>query len=149
MLGGYGGEGFYSSKDIFNWKHEKELIPYDENSPYWNTGECQSLFEWNGFSYLIAGRTGFFMSRNRYGPYQTAEGFKSIHTTASRPRWDIYDGLWVPMVAPFKTNRRILAGWLDLGAAYAGTLVFRESVQDDLKTGSNPYPSIHRNFYKN
>jgi hypothetical protein len=44
------------------------------------------------------------------------------------PRWDIYDGLWVPMVSAWG-DRRILSGWTTgPGFDYAGYLVFRELI---------------------
>lgn len=142
MLAGYGLDGFFSSTDLLHWQREEApLVPVGRNSPCWNTGECQSLFEWNGFHYVLAGRTGFFMAKERYGPYQPALGFRPTgEAPAPQPRWDPYDGLFVPMVAPFANNRRILAGWLQNGGGWAGTLLFRELLQEPDGTLSMRWP---------
>jgi hypothetical protein len=61
-----------------------------------------------------------------------------------RPRWDIYDGLWVPMVGTFGENRRVMAGFLQ-GPDYdwGGHLVMRELVQfDDGTIGTKWLPEI-------
>jgi hypothetical protein len=132
MLAGYGDEGFYSSTDFRSWKREPPLIPYGKESPLRNSSECQCCFEWNGWHYIIAGRTGFWMARDRRGPYFTTGGHSLGEGAPCVPRWDIYDGLFVPMVAPFKDNRRILAGWLwknEGPETWGGFLVFRELVQ--------------------
>ena len=65
------------------------------------------------------------MSRNQKGPYW--EGWDRKNTDVVKPRWDIYEGLFVPMVAEYKNNRRILAGFT--GRLYGGYLVFRELIQ--------------------
>jgi hypothetical protein len=47
-----------------------------------------------------------------------------------QPRWDIYDGLWVPMAAALADGRRILSGWLEDCGGWAGCLVLRELLQE-------------------
>lgn len=132
LLAGYGDEGLYVSDDLKHWTLEdRKFVPCNRDTPKGNTLECQCLFEWNGWYYLIGGRTGFWMSRNRLGPFwQGAKnaGSGQVHT----PRWDIYDGLWVPVVAPWKGNRRILSGWLS-GPEFewGGHFVFRELIQHE------------------
>ncbi len=130
MLAGYGcREGLWQSDDLISWKlKEYDLIPCGKLSPEANTDECQCMFEWNGWHYILAGRTGFWVSRNQTGPYW--EGVDGKNTGVTKPRWNLNEGLWVPMVAEFKNNRRILAGFLtgpDFG--WAGHLVLRELIQ--------------------
>ena len=129
MLAGYGTRGLWHSEDLERWTLvDPHIIPINEDSPTRNSDECQCWFEWNGWHYIIGGRTGFWMSRHQRGPYW--EGKDQEHARAVvRPRWDIYDGLWVPMVASLPGNRRLMAGFLQ-GPDYdwAGHLVFRELV---------------------
>jgi hypothetical protein len=139
MLAGYGSSGVYTSGDGCRWEKGKDVIPFAGKSELWNSDECQCHFEWNGWHYIVAGRTGFFMSRSMAGPYQSIIPAGTADTC--RPRWDIYDGLWVPMVAPFKDNRRILAGWLQYEAPWAGTLVFRELIQHEDGTLGMKWPA--------
>jgi hypothetical protein len=148
LLAGYADEGQYVSRDLVHWQLiDRCLIPYTQYSPTQNTMECQCLFEWNGWYYLLAGRSGFWMSRSFLGPWwdRTSDTCRRMqeeygkdcprpktpqHGTVHQPRWDVYDGLFVPMVASFSPNRRILAGWLMTpGADWGGHLVFRELVQ--------------------
>ncbi len=129
LLAGYGSRGLWHSKDLQRWKLiDEDLLPVNNDSPTRNSDECQCMFEWNGCHYIIGGRTGYWMSRSQRGPYW--EGKDGKNKGVVRPRWDIYEGLWVPMVAPFGKNRRIMAGFLQ-GPDYewAGHLVFRELVQ--------------------
>jgi hypothetical protein len=68
------------------------------------------------------------MSRSQTGPYWN--GIDGKNTGVIIPRWDIYEGLLVPMVAEFKNNRRLIAGFLvGVGGGYGGPLVFRELMQ--------------------
>ncbi len=130
MLAGYGSrEGLWQSDDLIHWNlKEYDLIPGGKHSARGNTDECQCLFEWNGWHYILAGRTGFWMSRSQTGPFW--EGIDGKNTDAVKPRWDLNEGLWVPMVAEFKNNRRILGGFLaGPGFGWAGHLVLRELIQ--------------------
>ena len=120
------------SRDLRRWTLEDaDFLPMGSVTPANNSGECPCYFEWNGWHYIIMGRTGFWMSRNALGPYW--ENF-SAGGEVFTPRWDIYDGLIVPQVAPFAGDRRILAGFLwgqtdDGGILYAGHHVYRELLQ--------------------
>ena len=129
LFAGYGTHGLYRSDDLRHWQLcDPAVIPLDEASPFHNTDECQCQFEWNGWHYLLAGRTGFWMSRRQTGPYWERPG--QGHSGVVRPRWNLHDGLWVPMVAPFGDGRRLLAGFLTgPGVEWAGHLVFRELIQ--------------------
>ncbi len=129
MLAGYGGHGLWRSADLCHWHPvDQDIIPLWGQSSANNTDECQCYFEWNGWHYIVGGRTGFWMSKNQNGPYWEGPGDKKA--AAVKPRWSLNDGLWVPMVAEFKGNRRILAGFLTgPGFEWAGHLVFRELIQ--------------------
>lgn len=85
------------------------------------TMECPCLWTWNGWSYALMGRTGFWMARDALGPYWGAG--------APRPRWDLYDGLMVPMAAVWR-GRCLLAGWVRGEQAWGGVLVWRELLQE-------------------
>ncbi|MBN1675068.1 MAG: hypothetical protein JXR37_28765 [Kiritimatiellae bacterium] len=129
MLAGFGSRGLWHSEDLRLWQSiDPGIVPVNFTSPVRNTNECQCLFEWNGWHYILSGRTGFWMSRDQRGPYW--EGKDGKNTGLARPRWDVYDGLMVPMVAPFGESRRILAGNLQgLDVHWGGHLVFRELIQ--------------------
>jgi hypothetical protein len=76
------------------------------------------------------GGSGFWMSKEELGNYW--EGPKHPNNKVIHPRWDIYDGTFVPMVAEFKDNRRLIAGWTfspPPHGSWAGYLVFRELIQ--------------------
>ena len=93
MLAGYSDEGLYTSKDALHWQRQEPLIPFSQASPNWNSSECQSLFEWNGWHYIIAGRTGFWMAREKFGPYHTVTaprarpGQRAGRPTLGSVRW--------------------------------------------------------------
>lgn len=153
MFAGYGADGLYHSEDLLGWKAEDNFItPFGAAAAMRNSTECYSSFAWNGWHYLLGGRTGFWMSRNFAGPYwdqaaapETVAGLKSYFqwrlkggtpvrpTVAGEvftPAWDVYDGLWVPMVSRAVGERRILAGWLEDLDRWAGCLVLREVKQE-------------------
>jgi len=140
LMAGYGSKGLWHSTDLQHWQLVDEaIIPVGGDSPVRNSDECQCMFEWNGWHYIIAGRTGFWMSRQQRGPYW--EGKDGKKAAVVKPRWDIYDGLWVPMVAAFANNRRIMAGFLQ-GPEFdwAGHLVFRELIQCEDGTLGTKWP---------
>jgi len=126
------GKARYLSEDLLHWKvDDTEFLPVFAESPTGNTDECPCYFEWNGWHYIIMGRSGFWMSRSATGPYWKSP---SCAGPVCTPRWDIYEGLVVPQVAAFTDNRRILCGFLwgrsPAGKTqYAGHLVFRELIQ--------------------
>ena len=125
--GGYlllSGADLWHSHDLQHWQLKVSgLIPLSNDSPVRPSSECLCMFKWNGWHYIIGGRSGFWMSRNQKGPYW--EGWDRKNTDVVKPRWDIYEGLLVPMVAEFRNNRRILAGFT--GRLYGGYLVFRKN----------------------
>lgn len=142
LLAGYGDEGCYATDDLRHWRLvDKHFLPNVKDTPQGNTLECQCFFEWNGWYYLIAGRSGFWMARRPMGPYW--EGAKdAAREEVVRPRWDPYDGLWVPTVATWAGNRRIMAGWLSgPDVDWAGHLVLREFVQQEDGTLGTKWPA--------
>ena len=108
-----GGGNRLVSKDLRNW----EEIPGDfvQRKPG-TTGECPHEFEWNGWYYFILGTNAIWKSRSALGPWE------ELTPT-------IYDGLFVPKVAEFTGNRRILAGFL-FERGWAGHLALRELSQE-------------------
>jgi hypothetical protein len=155
MFAGYGADGLYHSDDLLHWTAvDNFIVPFNEGAPMRNSTECFSHLAWNGWHYILGGRTGFWMSKDFAGPYwdqDSDEGKATAQKLAGYfkwrlkgappmhprppgkvtvPRWDVYDGLWVPMVAEATTGRRILAGWLEDLDRWAGCLVLRELHQE-------------------
>ena len=67
-------------------------------------GDCPSVFSWKGHSYVIQGF--FMMDHSASGKPGTWEAWEESGD-------DLYEGLAVPMVAPWHGDRRILAGWIN------------------------------------
>ena len=112
----------YRAEEWCNFKQIAEKpIPCEENSALLNSYECPSLFEWNGNYFMIVGFTGMYRSKEL-----SFETFDDLSGSGI----DIYDGLGVPMVAPFKDDRMILAGWLRI-SGWGGVLGVRELVWFD------------------
>jgi len=153
LFAGYGATGLYRSEDLLHWRAvDHSIIPHGSEAPARNTTECICHHEWNGWHYLLGGRTGFWLSRAMGGPYWDQDdapgrraaahiiseaGAQAAHLlnprpsgTIGHPRWDIYDGLWVPMIAALADGRRILSGWLQGEGDWAGYLVLRELHQE-------------------
>lgn len=120
---GYGGEGVYES-DSFEEPFKRLSYNFDfvNNSVMRNTSECPAFFSWNGYKYLIVGFTGYF---------RTTEKNTDVFIDASSLGENIYDGLSVPMVAEFKNNRRIIAGWVESPWGWGGVLMQRELIQEE------------------
>ena len=114
----YCGSGTWKAKDIDSeWTLVAPGFPKSgPDMPMRNSDECPSFFDWNGFHYLIMGVTGFW----------TAKGDGDYVDSASQG-YDIYDGLGVPMVAPFN-GRMILGGWLG-GLGWGSCVALRELIQ--------------------
>lgn len=111
-------------KEPWDWKKV--------NNPKTSGGDCPCPFEWNGHHYILQGFHWFDHSTN---------GVDYIDWTATGD--DIYDGLSVPMVASWKGNRRIYAGWLRHYWGWGGWLVFRELIQyPDGKLGMKWVPEM-------
>jgi hypothetical protein len=108
-----GGGNRLVSADLKSWKEVPgNFITLKKGT----TGECPNHFAWNGWYYFILGANAVWKSRSPLGPWE------SIHP-------NIYDGMYVPKVAEFTGNRRILAGWIGT-RGWGGHLALRELIQD-------------------
>jgi hypothetical protein len=107
-----GGGNRLVSKDLRHW--EETAGDFVQRKPG-TTGECPHLFSWNGWFYFILGTNAIWKSRDALGPWEEMKP-------------TIYDGLFVPKVAEFTDNRRILAGF-NFERGWAGHLALRELVQ--------------------
>jgi len=107
-----GGGNRFVSSDLRTWKE----TPGDfvQRKPG-TSGECPHQFQWNGWFYFILGTNAVWKSRSALGPWEEMKP-------------TIYDGLFVPKVAEFTGNRRILAGFL-FERGWAGHLALRELIQ--------------------
>lgn len=121
MYAGYGAAGVWRASDIDGpWKKEDTDMPvFDNSSPVRNSSECPSIFEWNGYKYIIMGFRGYWQSGLRNNK------FKDLAAIGD----DIYDGLCVPMVANCN-GRYILAGWVG-GSGWAFVTQHRELIQHE------------------
>lgn len=127
LVTGYGMSGTILKSDhLGDWTLQDDTIPIG--------GDCPCLFEWNGRYYLFQGFTQF-----AYSPTGAPGTFVNWTDTGLAP----YEGLSVPMVAPFGENRRIMAGWLNHIYGWGGWLVFRELIQNpDGTLGTKWVPEI-------
>ena len=107
-----GGGNRLVSRDLRNW--EETPGDFVVRKPG-TSGECPHLFQWNGWYYFILGTNALWKSRTPLGPWEEMKP-------------TIYDGLFVPKVAEFTGNRRILAGFI-FERGWAGHLALRELVQ--------------------
>jgi hypothetical protein len=116
----------WRSDHIGDWTLHDDKVPFG--------GDCPCLFEWNGRYYLFQGFKKF-----AYSPTGEPGTFVDWSDTGLAP----YEGLSVPMVAPFGANRRIMVGWLKHIYGWGGWLVFRELVQNsDGTLGTKWVPEI-------
>jgi hypothetical protein len=107
-----GGGNRLVSKDLRNWEETPgDFVRRKEGT----SGECPHLFPWNGWFYFILGTNAIWKSRSALGPWEEMKP-------------TIYDGLYVPKVAEFTGNRRILAGFL-AEHGWGGHLALRELIQ--------------------
>ncbi len=113
LVAGYGGMGgIWTSDRLDGWKL------YDDKVP--TKGDCPCPFAWNGHHYIFQGFSQF-----AYSP----SGRPGTYVDWTKDGRAPYEGLSVPMVAPFAGSRRILAGWLSHPQGWGGWLVFRELIQ--------------------
>ena len=96
-----------------------QIVPNGEASFMRNCLDCPAWFEWHGRHYLLVGFSGMWSA--------ASPDFSEAVDFAARGE-DVYDGLGVPMVAPFPGDRRILAGWLPI-KGWGGVLGLRELVR--------------------
>ena len=126
MIAGYGLPGVWSAEGPeSSWVRCGEI----PSGGMHNTSECPSYFRWGDYQYLIMGFTGFWGAK-------IGEKLQDWAITGH----DIYEGLGVPMVAEFKGDRRILAGWATTGR-WGNVVIFRELVKlQDGKLGTKWLP---------
>lgn len=84
-------------------------------------GDCPCVFSWKGHAYVVQGF--FMMDHSASGKPGTWEAWEESGD-------DLYDGLSVPMVAPWHDDRRILAGWINHVHGWGGWLCLRELVAE-------------------
>ena len=121
LYAGYGATGLWRAPCIDGpWKKEETDIPiFSNSSPVRNTSECPSIFEWNGYRYIIMGFRGYWQSGYR----------DSVFTDLAATGHDLYDGLCVPMVANCD-GRYILSGWVG-GSGWGFVTLHRELIQHE------------------
>lgn len=128
LIAGYrmGGK-IWASDRLGGWKLFDGKIPV--------FGDCPCLFEWKGSRYLLQGGIKF-----AYSPTGEPGTFVDWAKKGLTP----YEGLAVPMVAPFGDDRRIMSGWLSFtGRKWGGWLVFRELIRyPDGTLGTKWVPEI-------
>lgn len=119
MYAGYGSDGCWMADDINGpWKKMGNLqMSSGSMNP---STECPSMFEHNGYKYLIAGRTGFWMTKK-----DSDEFYDSAING-----YDIYDGLFVPMATKDNKGRIIYSGWLN-GYGWGSLMIHRELFQGE------------------
>lgn len=109
--GYYGHHGMYASDHPGGWRLVDPGIPIE--------GDCPCEFEWHGRHYLLQG--WYHMAFN-------PDGRVGGWVDWSRTGDDIYDGTTVPMVAPWRDDRRIMAGWVEHPCGWGGWLALHELV---------------------
>ena len=127
FVAGYGAAGgLFRSDDLARWTLFDGALPF--------RGDCPSLFDWRGRRYLLQGFSHFACS-----PDGAPGTFADRSAEPDAP----YDGLSVPMVVPWKDDRRLYVGWLMHPAGWGGWLVFRELVaHPDGRLGMKWVPEI-------
>lgn len=119
LYAGYGGSGVWHAPEVDGpWRElpDRESFQHRYDGVR-STDECASVFEWNGYRYVLRGFTGFWMSD---------KNSLTFHDMAVQGD-DIYDGLCVPMVTN-ADGRYLLTGWL-AGYGWGFVLQHRELVQ--------------------
>lgn len=132
---GYGADGIYEAESFDGpLKKAENSIDFQQDSIMGNSNECPAMFSWNGYKYIIVGFTGYF---------RTLSPESDKFEDAAKMGEYVYDGLSVPMVAEFKDNRRIMAGWVRSPLGWGGVLMQRELVFEDAgKLGMKWVPEL-------
>lgn len=117
MMAGYGSDGEWTADSITSKWTKKEGFSMTASVMKPST-ECPFLLEANGFRYLIAGRSGFWMAK-------MGEPWQDV----AKDGVDLYDGLFVPCPVKSEDGRLILSGWLPCGGEWAYMIVHRELLQ--------------------
>lgn len=112
LVTSYGGtKGLFRSDNLSDWRLHDSELPF--------RGDCPSLFDWHGHRYLLQGFSNMAYSQ---------DGAPGTFVDWSGEPDAAYDGLCVPMVAPWKDDRMLYVGWLRHPAGWGGWLVFRELI---------------------
>jgi len=120
---------YYTSKDLKTWDFKGDFYTSGDDVGF-AIAECPTLFEWNGWYYLMYKVTGgsyYRMSKSVTGPWMAP-----VEDNIGN------DFALVHKVETYQENRRIAVGMVpsrtgnkdDGGWAYAGNLVFRELFQN-------------------
>lgn len=119
MYSGYGSSGIWHAESVGGeWILDKGAqLPASKLLP---SDECPSLFESNGYKYLIMGGTGYWRTEKNSDEY---EDFAS-------KGYDVYDGLSYPMATVVGDGRILAAGWIN-GGGWGSVIVHRELVQSE------------------
>ena len=119
MCGGYGSSGIWRAEKIDGeWRlDESEKIPYSKLEP---SDECPSMFEYNGYRYLLLGGTGYWKTDKNGAEYKD-QAILGL---------DVYDGLSYPMVTVTDDGRMIMAGWIR-GLGWGSVVIHRELIQGE------------------
>ena len=127
LVAGYGdAQGLFRSEDLERWSLFDGALPF--------RGDCPSLFDWHGRRYLLQGFSHMACS---------PDGSTGSFADWSAEPDAACDGLSVPMVVPWKDDRRLYVGWLRHPAGWGGWLVFRELVfHPDGRIGMKWVPEI-------
>lgn len=100
--------------------HKESIFPEGEESVMRNCRDCPAWFTWHEKHFMIMGFSGMWMD--------DAFDFPNPRDLAAEAL-DIYDGIQVPMVAPYENDRRIMVGWLPI-TGWGGIMLLRELVWD-------------------
>ena len=119
LVAGYGFKGVWEADNLNGpWKMIFDNVANKSNmNP---TDECPSIFSKNGFTYLIMGGTGYWMTEKNKNEF-IDQAIKGI---------DIYDGLVYPMVSKTDDERLILGGWIN-GYGWGSIASHRELIQEE------------------
>ena len=119
MYAGYGGGDIWKADTVQGpWKKDGNF--FINQSLMQPSTECPSKFELNGYQYLLVGGTGYF---------KTEKDGTEFHDEAIKG-YDVYDGMFVPMVAKTDGGRLLYGGWLN-GYGWASVIVQRELIQGE------------------
>lgn len=119
MYGGYGGAGVWKANCVEGpWQREDG---FEMNaSPLKPSTECPCKFELNGYKYLLVGGTGYWKT----------EKDEKVFKDEAKEGYDVYDGLFVPMVTKTENERLIYSGWIR-GYGWGSVAIHRELFQGE------------------
>lgn len=127
LYAGYGGSSLHGAAALFRgtsfdtpFVFEKKDEPPACTLPTRPTTECPSLFQRNGYRYMLYGFTGY---RRSLTP--DAEEMVDAYPLGE----EIYEGLGVPMVCEMN-GRHIMAGW-PKNAGWGAMIIHRELIDEE------------------